>query len=86
MPLLIGTLFFRTNNTVEVVFFFILSVLGSNSFTCAFLVPWDMLPEALDEYYIRYRTKPDALFYTFFVLGTKIGMAIYLGISQVVLR
>lgn len=45
-----------------------------------------MNDEVADAYYLKYRTKPDALFYTFFVLGTKVLMAVYLGISQVVLE
>ena len=59
--------------------------LAANTFTTAFLVPWAMLPECVDEYFLKYLAKPDALFYTFFILGTKVLMAIYLGITQLVL-
>lgn len=79
-------MFFKTNQLSEVITFFVLAVLGANSFTSAFLIPWAMLPEALDGYFIKYRSKPDALFYTFFILGTKVAMAIYLGVSQIVLE
>lgn len=85
IPLLIGVLFFETNDTVEVALFFTFVVIAANSFTCSFLVPWSMLPEVLDAFYIEYRSKPGALFYMLLALGTKIVIAIYLGLSQVVL-
>jgi Na+/melibiose symporter-like transporter len=44
-----------------------------------------MVPECYDAYYLKYKSRPDALFYTFPVLGVKILMAFYLGISQFVL-
>lgn len=86
IPLLIGVFFFKTNNVGEIVTFFALAILGANCFTAAFLIPPALIPEALDSYYLKYRTKPDALFYTFFTIGTKILIAIYLGISQEILR
>lgn len=44
-----------------------------------------MLPECFDAYFLKYKSRPDALFYTFFILGVKILMAFYLGLSQIVL-
>ena len=44
-----------------------------------------MLPECFDAYYLKFKSRPDALFYTFFILGVKILMAFYLGLSQAVL-
>lgn len=85
LPLLIGIFFFKTNKTIEIVLFFVFVVIASNSFTCSFLVPWSMLPEVLDAFFIKYRSKQDALFYTFLALGTKVVIAFYYGISQVVL-
>ncbi|CAF0803858.1 unnamed protein product [Brachionus calyciflorus] len=85
IPLLIGVLFFKSNSVGEVLAFFLLAILAANCFTAAFLIPPALIPEALDAYYIKYRAKPDALFYTFFTVGTKIFMAIYLGISQEIL-
>ncbi len=85
VPMMIGVFFFKSNATGEVITFFLLAALSANSFTSVFLVPWALLPEALDAYYIKYRSKPDALFYTFFGLGAKVIMAFYLGLSQVVL-
>ncbi len=38
-----------------------------------------MLPETIDAYYIKYGTKLDTLFFTFFIVGTKVLVAIYLG-------
>ena len=44
-----------------------------------------MLPDCIDEYYLKYKAKSDTLFYTFFFLGFKILLAIYLGIFQAAL-
>lgn len=85
LPLLIGIFFFKTNRTIEIVFFFVFVVIAANSFTCSFLVPWSMLPEVLDAFFLEYRTKQDALFYTFLALGTKVLIAFYYGISQIIL-
>ncbi len=41
--------------------------------------------ECIDDYFIRYNSKSDALFSSFFVIGPKILMAIYLGVSQAIL-
>ncbi|RNA28598.1 sodium-dependent lysophosphatidylcholine symporter 1 [Brachionus plicatilis] len=85
IPLLIGVFFFKTDHIGELITFFGLSIIGANCFTAAFLIPPALIPEALDSYFLKYRTRPDALFYTFFTIGTKILIAIYLGISQEVL-
>jgi Na+/melibiose symporter-like transporter len=86
VPLLIGCLFFDKNDLLQLVLFFTLMVIGANTFTASFVIPWAQLPEAIDAYLLRYKTKNDSLFYTFFILGTKVCMAIYLGLSQLVLR
>lgn len=44
-----------------------------------------MLPEFCDEYFLKFKSRPDALFYTFFVLGAKILIAVYLGLFQLAL-
>lgn len=85
LPLLIGIFFFKTDKTIELVLFFVFVVIAANSFTCSFLVPWSMLPEVLDAFFIQYRSKQDALFYTFLALGTKVLIAFYYGISQIIL-
>jgi len=41
--------------------------------------------ECIDQYFIQYNSKSDALFSSFFVIGPKILMAIYLGVSQAIL-
>ena len=85
VPCTIGIIFFRSKDLSQIIPFFIMMALAANTFTTAFLVPWAMLPECVDEYFLKYLAKPDALFYTFFILGTKVLMAIYLGITQLVL-
>ena len=86
IPLMIGTFFFESAAIGEVIVFFALAVISANCFTAVFLVPWAMLPEVLDAYLLKYKSKPDAFFYTFFTLGSKVIMAIYFGLTQVVLR
>lgn len=86
IPLLIGVFFFKTDNIGELITFFGLAIISANCFTSTFLIPPALIPEALDSYFLKYRSKPDALFYTFFVIGTKILIAIYLGISQEILE
>jgi len=78
-------LVFREKRTELTVIFFVAVVIGANSFTTAFVVPWAILPETLDAYYLKYKSRPDALFYTFFLLGTKIALSFYLGFSQLLL-
>jgi Na+/melibiose symporter-like transporter len=78
--------FIPASGTLGVVLFFIFIAIGANGFTTILIIPWTMLPEVLDEYFIMYRYKSDALFYMFFGLGTKVVIAIYLGITQLVLR
>lgn len=86
VPLMIGTFFFKTSQIGEVVVFYGLSVISANCFTAVFLIPWAMLPEVLDAYFLQYRTRPDAFFFTLFNLGSKIFMAVYFGLTQLVLR
>jgi Na+/melibiose symporter-like transporter len=77
---------FPLSGTVGVVIFFVLTVLGANAFTTIFLIPWAMLPDVLDEYLLMFKYRSDALFYTFFGLGTKVILTIYLALTQLVLR
>jgi GPH family glycoside/pentoside/hexuronide:cation symporter len=86
VPLLFGGFFFGSGTTLEIVIFFLLSIMAANCFTSVFLIPWSMLPEVLDAYFIVYKTKPDAFFYTFFNLGSKVIMALYFGVTQIVLE
>jgi len=44
-----------------------------------------MLPECFDAYYLEFKSRPDALFYTFFILGVKILMAFWFGFTQAIL-
>jgi Na+/melibiose symporter-like transporter len=85
VPLLLGGFFFGSGSSGEIALFFSLAILAANCFTAVFLIPWAMLPEVLDAYFIKYKTKPDAFFYTFFTLGSKVIMALYFGLTQIVL-
>lgn len=102
-------IFLKEDSTFEIIVFFSLLLLGANSFTVVFLVPWAMLPNVLDKhkyvlnsicfflsltlllkvldaYLLKYGNKMDALFYTVFALFVKVLIAIYAGITQLVLR
>lgn len=86
IPLLIACFFIKKNQLAQVIPFFVLIVIGSNAFTSVFVVPWTMLPEVLDEYFLVYKYKPDALFYTYFLIGAKILTAVYSAVNQLVLE
>ena len=44
-----------------------------------------MLPECFDAYYLKFKSRPDALFYTFFIFGNKFFISIWFGLTQAVL-
>ena len=44
-----------------------------------------MLPECFDAYYLNFKSRPDALFYTFFIFGNKFFISIWFGLTQAVL-
>jgi hypothetical protein len=44
-----------------------------------------MLPECFDAYYLKFKSRPDALFYTFFIFGSKMLLAFWSGLTQAVL-
>ena len=75
IPYLVACLF------MSIAISFVLSFFAANAFSVLFIVPWAMLPEAIDAYFLKYRTKLDTLFFTFFIVGTKVLVAIYLGID-----
>ena len=82
IPYLVACLFISKNNdTLSIAISFVLSFFAANAFSVLFIVPWAMLPEAIDAYFLKYRTKLDTLFFTFFIVGTKVLVAIYLGID-----
>jgi len=84
-PLLIGIIFFGSGTTIEIAVFFVCIILSANALSASFLCPWGMLPECIDAYYLKYGTKPDALFNTIFGIGPKLTVAAYLGAFQLML-
>lgn len=81
-----GALWYKEDGLLEKIFMVINILFGANCFASVFLLPMAMLPNVLDEYFLTYNNKLDALFYTFFMLGSKIVLALFAGITQLVLR
>ena len=86
VPLLLGYFFFRKNTALEKSILAVNTIIAANGFTAVFLVPWTMITNVLDEYLLNYHNKLDALFYTFFALGVKVFIAIFAGLTQLILR
>ena len=84
MPLLIGSAFFKDH--WHIYLYFPLVVLASNTITISFLLPWSMLPECVDHFFLKYNKSCDAFFYTFLTIGAKIAIAVYLGLGQLLLE
>ena len=81
-PFLVGVFCYNDNSTVQLILFFIGIALVASGVTAGAIVPLIMLPDAADAYYLRYKTRPDALFYTIIILAPKIAQAFYAAIAQ----
>ena len=44
-----------------------------------------MLPDVIDEFVLKYGTRKDSIFYSFYVFFNKLSIGIGLGLSQAVL-
>jgi Na+/melibiose symporter-like transporter len=60
---------------------FLLSVIGGAGVAAGYLFPWSMLPDVIDEAYLKMGVRREELFYAFFVFGTKFSSGVTLGLS-----
>jgi len=84
IPLMIGSIFFTEAHHFWI--FISLSVIASMAFTVNLVLPYTMLPKCIDAYYLIYKHKPDALFYTILYFNSKVSLAIYQFIGQYALH
>ncbi|XP_052256460.1 uncharacterized protein LOC127861822 [Dreissena polymorpha] len=60
-------------------------VIAGVAVSVALLLPWSMLPDVIDEFYLQHGTRKESIFYSFYVFFNKLSMGVGLGISQAVL-
>jgi Na+/melibiose symporter-like transporter len=58
-----------------------IAVVSGAGIATAYLMPWSMLPDVIDEAYLKTGVRREELFYAFFVFGTKFAGGVTLGIS-----
>ncbi|XP_062850950.1 sodium-dependent lysophosphatidylcholine symporter 1-A [Trichomycterus rosablanca] len=84
VPFMILVVCIESNLTVS----YIVSVAAGASVAAAFLLPWSMLPDAVDDYRVKNPNSHghEAIFYSFYVFFTKFASGISLGISTLSLH
>ncbi|CAH1773326.1 unnamed protein product, partial [Owenia fusiformis] len=82
IPLLFVQLFVPAGNVA--VFYATVAIAGT-ALSVAFLLPWSMLPDVLDDFMLKTNTRKDALFYSFYVFFNKLAVGVSLGLSQLAL-
>lgn len=60
-------------------------VIAGLGISVALLLPWSMLPDVIDEFLLKYGTRKESIFYSFYVFFNKLSVGVGLGISQAVL-
>lgn len=82
IPILIVQLYIPEG---EVYWFYPVVVIAGISIAVALLLPWSMLPDVIDEFVLKYGTRKESIFYSFYVFFSKLSIGVGLGISQAVL-
>ncbi|KAL4236651.1 Major facilitator superfamily [Mactra antiquata] len=82
VPVLIVQLYLPKH---EPVYFYPVLVVAGLSIAVALLLPWSMLPDVIDEFFLKYGTRKESIFYSFYVFFNKLSIGVGLGISQAVL-
>lgn len=63
-----------------------LAVIGGMGVSCAYLLPWSMLPDVVDEASLARDVRREELFYAYFVFGNKFAGGVTLGISTAIYK
>ncbi|XP_078593931.1 sodium-dependent lysophosphatidylcholine symporter 1-B-like [Branchiostoma floridae x Branchiostoma japonicum] len=63
-----------------------ITILGGVGISVAFLLPWSMLPDVVDDFTLKTGTRREAIFYSFYVFFTKFAAGISLGLSTLSLE
>ncbi|XP_070555949.1 sodium-dependent lysophosphatidylcholine symporter 1-like [Ptychodera flava] len=80
---ILGSLFFIPGNVIVI---YAISVLSGAVLGVAYLCPWSMIPDVIDDFTVKTGTRKEALFYSFYVFFTKFAVGVALGISTLVLE
>ncbi|XP_013384239.1 sodium-dependent lysophosphatidylcholine symporter 1-like [Lingula anatina] len=59
--------------------------IAGSSISVAYLLPWSMLPDVLDDFLLKTGHRKDAIFYSFYVFFNKFAVGLSVGLSQVAL-
>ncbi|XP_064382640.1 sodium-dependent lysophosphatidylcholine symporter 1-B-like [Halichondria panicea] len=60
--------------------------LGGMGVSCAYLLPWSMLPDVIDDAVLARDVRREELFYAYFVFGNKFAGGVTLGISTAIYK
>ncbi|XP_063810160.1 sodium-dependent lysophosphatidylcholine symporter 1 [Pseudophryne corroboree] len=68
---------------INLIVTYIVAVAAGLSVAAAFLLPWSMLPDVIDDFTLKYPDSPghEAIFFSFYVFFTKFASGVSLGIS-----
>ncbi|XP_052777772.1 uncharacterized protein LOC128215088 [Mya arenaria] len=82
VPTLISLLYVPDGNLYV---FYPIVLLAGLSVSVALLLPWSMLPDVIDKFYLEHGTRKESIFYSFYVFFNKLSVGVGLGLSQLVL-
>ncbi|XP_030838575.1 sodium-dependent lysophosphatidylcholine symporter 1 isoform X2 [Strongylocentrotus purpuratus] len=82
IPMFFGHAFLPPGNTWALYLF---CVLAGNAVAVVMLVPWSMVPDVIDDFVIKTGSTYEAVFYSFFVMFTKMGAGCALAVSTLAL-
>ncbi|XP_062571621.1 sodium-dependent lysophosphatidylcholine symporter 1-A-like [Saccostrea cucullata] len=82
IPVLLSQLFLRDSFLV----YTIILVFAGLSIAVSLLLPWSMLPDVIDEFYLTHGQHKDAIFYSFYVFLNKLATGLAVASSQFALK
>ncbi|XP_041484760.1 sodium-dependent lysophosphatidylcholine symporter 1-like isoform X3 [Lytechinus variegatus] len=82
IPMFLGHAFLPPGNTWAL---YVFGVLAGNAVAVVMLVPWSMVPDVIDDFVIKTGSTYEAVFYSFFVMFTKMGAGCALAVSTLAL-
>ncbi|XP_063967936.1 sodium-dependent lysophosphatidylcholine symporter 1-like isoform X1 [Lytechinus pictus] len=82
IPMFLGHAFLPPGNAWAL---YVFGVLAGNAVAVVMLVPWSMVPDVIDDFVIKTGNTYEAVFYSFFVMFTKMGAGCALAVSTLAL-
>ncbi|XP_077991213.1 sodium-dependent lysophosphatidylcholine symporter 1-B-like [Glandiceps talaboti] len=80
---ILGSLYFANSHPAAI---YTLSIVSGAAISVAYLCPWSMIPDVIDDFTVKTGTRKEAIFYSFYVFFTKLAVGVTLGISALVLE